>query len=489
MLPVGELLNRFPRGLRELSIKYQKPVNLKMNGMEVLVDKGIWEKLYEPLLHLVRNAFAHGIEPPEIRKEQGKPEEGKIEIRAFHRGNQTIIEVSDDGRGLDLEKIVKKAIAKGWLSLQQLATTNKDKLLDFIFEPGFSTASQVNELCGRGVGLDVVRAQIEQLKGKVKVTSVPKQGTTFTLYLPLTLTISKFVVASVESTVVALPSESIKEIFFSKTEHIKTLGTQKFVSWREQLLSIHRLADLLDYYYPIPAQPKTRAFAHSKDTKTIPLLIIRGDQQDFALEIEGFDSEKELVIKPFHESIALPDYIYGCTVLGDGTFSPAIDPVTLLAYAAEQSNKPLNNYTRASLAGSTKTYPGQNSTVSTVLVVDDSVMMRRTLTHTLEKEGYRVLPARDGSEAMELLRQTPQINLIVSDLEMPNINGFEFLGQLRKDSELASIPVVLLTSRSNDKHRQLAIHLGAKAYLTKPYIEQEFLAALKEIMVNSLPAA
>nr|MDJ0680595.1 chemotaxis protein CheA [Xenococcaceae cyanobacterium MO_167.B52] len=251
MLPLETVLNQFPRGLRDLSLKYNKPVNLKMRGTEVLVDKGILEKLYDPLLHLIRNAFDHGIESPEVRLAQGKPEAGNIEIRAAHRGNRTVIEIRDDGAGLNLDKIAQRAIDRGWLSVSQLAGSNKEQLLDFIFEPGFSTRDQVSELSGRGVGLDVVRAQLQSVKGTVKVTSTPGEGTTFTLSLPLTLTVAKLLICSVDTTLVALPAASVEEVVFPKAKQTKQLGEQKVLSWRDELLPVYRLTDLLEYRYPI----------------------------------------------------------------------------------------------------------------------------------------------------------------------------------------------------------------------------------------------
>ncbi len=501
MLPLETMLNKFPRGLRDLSLKYQKPVNLKMNGTEVLVDKGMLEKLHDPLLHLLRNAFDHGIESPEIRRGQGKSETGTIEISAAHRGNRTLIEVSDDGRGLDLEKIAQRALERGWLSIDQLAKITKEQLLDFIFEPGFSTTDRVSELSGRGVGLDVVRSQLQAVKGTVKVTSSPGEGTTFTLSLPLTLTVAKLLVCSVESTLVALPAASIEGIILPKTEQIKELGEQRVFSWREKLLPVYRLTDLLEYHYPVSVKPKSKICVTVSEPEPgrATILIVRGEKQNFALEIEGCSEEQELVIKPLVGAIAPPNYIDGCTVLGDGSLLPAIDAAALLAYVQEQ--KQAKAATQTSLTSST-TATNQNSLtntvktvrVPTVLAVDDSTMMRRTLALTLEKVGYRVLQARDGWEAIELLQQNSQIELIVSDLEMPNLNGFEFLNQLRQDPGFSQIPVVMLTSRSNNKHRQLAMQLGASAYLSKPYIEQEFLAVLKTIMgqeqnILSLPYA
>jgi chemotaxis family two-component system sensor histidine kinase/response regulator PixL len=230
MLPLGEVLNRFPRVLRDLSNKYQKPVKLKLTGSAVLVDKAALEKLYDPLQHLLRNGFDHGIEPPEIRRKLGKPEQGEIEISAYHQGNQTIIEINDDGGGLNLEKIAKKAVEAGLVTAEQVAVMTKEALQNLIFEPGFSTAAKVSELSGRGVGLDVVREQLSALKGTVSVNSLSGKGTTFTLRLPLTLTIAKLLVCLIQqdnhhqSSAIALPSDSIEEIIMPEPEQIKNQG-------------------------------------------------------------------------------------------------------------------------------------------------------------------------------------------------------------------------------------------------------------------------
>ena len=490
MLPLGEVLNRFPRGIRDLSLKYDKPVNLNLKGTEVLIDKGILEKLYDPLLHLLRNAFDHGIESPEIRRTQGKPEEGNIEIHAYHRGNQTIIEVSDDGKGLDINKIAQRVIERGLLSPDKLTVTTKDELLNFIFEPGFSTAEKVSELSGRGVGLDVVLSQLQEVKGTVKVDSTPGQGTTFILSLPLTLTIAKLLVCSVGATAIALPSESIVEIAFPQGNQLKQMGKQRFLSWREDMLPVYRLADLLEYGYPISEELKCKDFVNSStsENSALPMLVLKGENQSFALEIENFGKEQEMVIKPFNRTIAPPEYTYGCTVLGDGSLVPVIDGASLLTYVREQNKVSKSKSNLAGAIHQNNLFKASVETIQApmVLVVDDSAMMRRTLAITLRKVGYRVIQARDGLEAIELLQQNSQVELIVSDLEMPNLNGFEFLNQLRQNPDLSSIPAVMLTSRSNDKHRQLATHLGAAAYMTKPYIEQEFLAVLKEITAQSM---
>ena len=259
MLPLGEVLNRFPRILRNLSTSYNKPVSLKLTGTDVLIDKAVLEKLYTPLLHLLRNAFDHGVESPDIRRRQGKAEQGQIEIRAYHRGNQTIIEVRDDGQGLNLDRIRHRALELGWLSPERLALTPPNHLLELIFEPGFSTAHQVSKLSGRGVGLDVVRSQLRSIKGTVMVTSTPGKGATFTLAVPLTLTIFKLIIVSADTAAIAMPADDIEEILTPQANQTQMLGAQQFLKWREQIVPIYRLSDLLEYTCPLPETLPSKA--------------------------------------------------------------------------------------------------------------------------------------------------------------------------------------------------------------------------------------
>ena len=469
MLPLEKVLNHFPRALRDLSTQYQKPVSLEMKGTEILVDKGILEKLHDPLLHLIRNAFDHGIEPPELRRKQGKPPTGNITIHAAHQGNRTLIEISDDGLGLDLVKIAQRAIDRGWLALEQLSQIDKKQLLNYIFEPGFSTADRVSEISGRGVGLDVVRSQLDAVKGTVLVDSTPGSGTTFTLSLPLTLTIAKLLVCSAGANLLALPIASIQEIIPTTSIQTRQIGQERIISWRDELLPVYRLSDLLEYRYPALNSQ------HQALTNDSAMLVIASEKSYFALEVDGFGVEQEMTIKPLARAISHPDYVYGCTVMGDGNLVPAIDAVALLAHAKQQNNTSKNVFEPV---GNTYQKATTNVT-STVLIADDSAMMRKTLALTLQKVGYRVIQARDGKEALELLLQNSAVDLIVSDLEMPRLNGFEFLSELRKNPLLSTIPLVMLTTRTNDKHRQLALSLGAKAYMSKPYIEQEFLDVLR----------
>ncbi|WP_019508927.1 hybrid sensor histidine kinase/response regulator [Pleurocapsa sp. PCC 7319] len=507
MLPLEQILQRFPRTLRDLSTKYQKPVELKLTGTGVLVDRAVLEKLSDPLLHLLRNGFDHGIEDTAIRTNQGKPATGLIEINAYYQGNQTVIEVKDDGKGLDIDKITRKAMEKGLISPQEAASATKEKLFELIFEPGFSTANQVSEISGRGVGMNIVRSQIETLKGKITVTSSPGLGSTFTLRLPLTLTIAKLLVCSLGQTTFAIPSDSIEEIIIPTDKQIRLSGNQKFLSLQQKLVPIYSLREILEYNCPIfefdSSSPAFKTIAPPDDWLA-PLLLLRRGQQLFALEVVNLISEQELVIKPYGKAIAAPRYSYGCTILSDGSLIPAFDGAalisTILGEETEQSvllaNVPaeLEKLSNSDLESTLDTdaiateqlideASGSNQATKqkTIMLVDDSTALRRTMALTLEKEGYRVIQKKDGKDALDGFRQTPALDLIICDIEMPTMNGFEFLGMRRRDSALAKIPIVMLTSRSGAKHRNLANQLGANGYFTKPYIEQEFLAEVKKI--------
>jgi two-component system, chemotaxis family, sensor histidine kinase and response regulator PixL len=501
MLPLDHILQRFPRTLRDLASKYHKPVELKLQGTGVLVDKAVLEKLADPLLHLLRNGFDHGIENPQTRAQQGKSTTGLIEIQAYYQGNQTVIEVKDDGQGLDLQKIAQKGIERGLISAEQAASASPERLFELIFEPGFSTASQVSEISGRGVGMNIVRSQVETLKGKISVTSMPGKGSTFTLRLPLTLTIAKLLVCSLGSTNFALPADSIEEIIIPTAEQIKLANGQQFLSLKGKLIPIYVLSKVLAYNCPIPdTDSNSKAFqtiAPPEDWAA-PLLLLRRGQQLFALEVARLLSEQELVIKPFGKGIAAPNYSYGCAILSDGSLIPAFDGAALIGMilGEEPSLMTMGNYSpevgltaessESDLIEQEMTKEGATTksltALKTIMIVDDSTALRRTMALTLEKEGYRVIQKKDGKEALDGFKQHPQLDLIICDVEMPVMNGFEFLGMRRRDSALAKVPTFMLTSRSGEKHRNLAKQLGADGYFTKPYVEQDFIQDIKKFL-------
>jgi two-component system, chemotaxis family, sensor histidine kinase and response regulator PixL len=492
MLPVGEILQRFPRMVRDLATRHSKQVTVQLSGSNTLVDKAVLEKLYDPLVHLVRNGFDHGIELPALRQEQGKPAQATLSIRAYYRGNQTYLEVQDDGRGIDLEKVRTTAIAQGLVTAAAAPSLTPEELYEFLFTPGFSTADRVSDLSGRGVGLDTVRSQVRNLKGIITVQSQPGTGTLFTIRLPLTLTIAKLLVFMVQSNLMALPVDTLISIVAATPEEIQTLQGKQFYRWQDHLIPLYPPAQFLQHY-PLPRTHSDNfaAAALPQNGKT-PLLLIANDNDVFALPVDQIVQEQDLVIKPFGGAIAPPPYLYGCTILGDGSLVPVMDGQALTAANAiarvpaisSTSTKQISIGDRQTETASIS--PRANApaphALPVVLVVDDSLTARQTLAASLKKAGYQVVQAKDGREALNLMQQQEKIQAVFCDVEMPVMNGFEFLTQCRHNFTKESLPVIMVTSRSGEKHRQIAQYLGANSYLTKPFLEQEVLKTLNQVL-------
>ncbi len=523
MLPLGNILNRFPQMVQNLTNIHHKNVDLQLSGGSVLVDKAIAEKLYDPLLHLVRNAYDHGIESSEIRCDRGKPEQGVIEICAYNRGSQTVIEVRDDGGGLNFEKIRNKAIELGLLREDKEFNRHdsglmEEELLDCLFSPGFSTAGKVSDISGRGIGLDIVRAQLQSLNGSIAVYSQPQQGTTFVLKIPFSMTTEKLMIVQTGGAAYALLLDSIAKILLPSPEQIKHLENKKVLYWNtgkeERMVNLLNLSDLIQYSRPFSGENNfpNQSLISNKDETINPILLLRSNDQILGLEIDQIIGEQELVVRPLGQAIAPPKYIYGCSSLAngnlilviDGTLLPSVGemqasmdyaalPSSVSQQALQMSGEIITS--KALLAASQSTNNPQitsgnkaKSSVSKssklVLVVDDAISLRQTISLTLQKYGYQVVQAQNGVEALEKLQHHSEIDLIISDLEMPRMNGFELLSNVRQNSNSAHLPVVVLTSRSAEKHRQLAEALGANAYLTKPYLEHEFLSKVEQLVTS-----
>ncbi|MBD2456814.1 hybrid sensor histidine kinase/response regulator [Nostoc sp. FACHB-87] len=501
MLPLGDILHRFPPMVKKLGSIYQKNVELQLIGTDVLVDKAIAEKLYDPLLHLVRNAFDHGIESPQIRQERGKPEQGLITIRAYHQSSQTIIEVQDDGEGLNLTKIHQKAIE---MKLD-ISGNNESELLDLMFAPGLSTAAEVSNISGRGIGLDIVRSQIEALHGSIAVQTLPQKGTKFTLKIPFSMTTDKLMLVQAGGVIYALLLDSVEKIIIPTPQQIKEFEGKKVLYWHteqdETLIGLHELSELMSYTCSVAKSNSLNNLATTLETKLMnnPILILKCHQGIFALEVDQIIGEQELVIRPLGNAIAPPKYVYGCSTSANGNLILVIDGALLLDSTHIQVTPeliplpiiPANESAVATSEDLSISIPAKPlspqleanfSAPKVVLIVDDAISLRQTLSLTLQRDGYQVIQAQNGVEALEQLQKYPDIQVIISDLEMPRMNGFELLTNVQQIPNIAKIPVVILSSRSADKHRQLAKELGARAYLTKPYLEQEFLSTISSLI-------
>ncbi len=524
MLPLQEILDRFTLVLRQLSRLQGKTVNLEISGGELAIEQGVAQRLYDPLLHLVRNAFDHGIEDADTRRSLGKPEVGTIEIRAYNQGTQTTIEVRDDGRGLNVDHIRRKAVEKKFLTQEQADRLVSSDRLDILFEPGFSTAAKVSEISGRGVGLDVVRTQIQNLKGSISVQSELGGGTIFSLRIPLSLTIAKLLVVQAGGSAYALLLDAIEKIVMPLPGQTRLFENSKVLQIGEgdekTMVSVRQLADLMHYTSSLvssTAEPTKGVMSISRDISA-PILLLRHNNKYLGLEVDHIIGEQELVIRPLGAAIAPPNYVYGCSILSDSRLCLVIDggemidraltPMrsaspTVSSFASYAINAPACDLpsnvpsTSSSSLAFNKTPPTSSLDSSPseprlsqddahlLLIVDDSINLRHTLSLTLQKAGYQVVQARDGVEALEQLEQTPAIELILCDVEMPRMNGFEFLGTYRQKPELGNVPVITLTSHSSQKYRQIASSLGASAYLTKPYSESELLSTVSDLLTPS----
>ncbi len=464
MLPLSELVDRLPRAVRDLSINMGKEVELELLGRETLLDKAILEELYDPLTHLTTNALMHGIEPIEERRRLNKKAKGKITVSASHQGNQTIIAVKDDGRGLDARRIRAKAVERSLLSAEQAAVMTDNEVFPLIFLPGFSTVEQVTEIAGRGVGMDVVQNRLNRLRGNVLIDSTPGEGTTFTIRLPLTLSISRAILCRHGQGMIAFPLDSIDEMVELPTNRIKAEGKRRYILWRDRFIPFVPLAELL--IYQRPGLATSQDFMQEKEVATV---ILRGGDSYVAVGVDAFIEEQEVVIKQLKGPVDKPQGLAGVTVLGNGQVMPIADVGELIGMVTGQLPvvKEIKPYRPAKVVKK----PSQ----PTVLIVDDSITVRELLSMTFVKAGYRVEQARDGQEATEKLKAGLACDMVFCDVEMPRMDGFEFLSQVQKDSRLNHIPVAMLTSRSADKHRQTAYQLGAKGYFTKPYLEEDLL--------------
>ncbi|MEB3339469.1 hybrid sensor histidine kinase/response regulator [Okeania sp.] len=490
MLPIESLFNRFPRMIRDLSLEKQKQVKLELVGANTLIDKAVLGKLYDPIVHILRNAFDHGIESPEIRQANAKSEVGIITIKSYYQGNYTYIEIQDDGGGIDVAKIRNKAILKHIVSASEAAKLSTKQLYQFLFYPDFSTKEEVSDLSGRGVGLNAVLRQIEALKGNITIQSEIGKGARFILRLPWTLTITKLLIFRMEGNLFAIPLDILATIVYADPTEIKVSQEgEEIYSWRNKKVSIAP-SIVSDYNYPIvlrDMQEKTVEFGKSpyglKSQGKVMLLLISEDTDTIAIKIEQILMEQNLTIKPFSKALTLPSYLYGCTILGDGSLVPVIDGIKLLEKTLDKTRS--SPHKSPGIQRQFQHPNLSNSTflkAPTILVIDDSLTTRQTISKTLQKSGYNVLQAQDGKAGLRQLEQNTYIKAIICDVEMPEMNGFEFLSRCRKEYSQEEMPVLMLTSRGSQPYRQLGKQLGANGYLTKPYLDQDLINNLQKCL-------
>jgi chemotaxis protein histidine kinase CheA/ActR/RegA family two-component response regulator len=477
MVPFAQAVNRLQRGVRDNALKNGKQVQLVVEGRETLIDKVLLEHLSDPLNHILNNAIAHGLETPATRQAAGKAPTGKVTINANYQGNQTLIIISDDGAGINTETVKAKAIKMGLIDAAQASSMSKLDSYDLLFHPGFSTKDQADELAGRGVGLDVVRTSLTEIRGNVTVESTLGKGTTFTIRLPLTLTICKALCCVTEKASIAFPMDGVEDTLNLPPTAIQTNAEgEKCIAWRDNMLPFRPLSELLKYNRQIS---RGSLYGVTKEDDNISIVVIRSGSTYIGLQVDRVLGEQEIVIKQLSAPVPKPLGIAGATVLGDGRVLPIADVLELMDLFRGEVRKEYSN-----LWANRSTVPvvQEDDREALVLIVDDSITVRELLSMTFTKAGYRVEQARDGQEAWDKLRSGLPCNLIFCDIEMPRMDGLELLSRIQKDETLNHLPVGMLTSRGADRHRQIAADLGAKGYFTKPYLEEALLEAAQKMM-------
>jgi two-component system, chemotaxis family, sensor histidine kinase and response regulator PixL len=476
MLPFQEIVGRFPRALQDLALEHGKEVALKIGGGDLLLERTVLDVLKDPLMHILRNCFDHGLEKPQERLLAGKSAGGTIEVKAFYRGNQTVIVISDDGRGIDLDKIRAKAIKMG-IDDQTLAAAGEKELLDLIFEPGFSTAEQVTDLSGRGVGMDVVKTNIQEVRGTVEIATKAGLGSTFTITVPFNLSVIKVMVVESNKMLFAVPINAVEEMLIPDFSAVVNRDGQQFLEWEEFQIRLLDMHDCFRSYSPVG----------SPDFTGIPkidqpaLMLLAKDDHLVGLQIDRFWQELEVTVRQPQSTLPMPAGLSGCAILGDGRVLPLLDPLALLQSLDNTPESILQNNDLVTLS---------HNQEELILVVDDSINVRRFVALTLERNGYRVEQAKDGLEALEKVQAGLVPNAVICDLEMPRMDGYGFLANVKAIDYAKHVPVIMLTSRSGQKHRKLAMNLGAADYFAKPFNEADMLATLTRLITpENSPAA
>lgn len=451
MVRFGSIAERLHRIVRQTAEELGKSAELEIHGANVDIDRSVLEKMVPPLEHLLRNALAHGLEEMPQRVAQGKPASGKIRLLARRDGNEIILTLEDDGRGLDFAGIRAKAIASGWLDASQEATPAR--LTALIFEPGFSTSARVSQVAGRGIGLDAVRTEITALGGRVEVASEAGRGTTFTVYLPLTLAVSQAVLVRSGKDEFLLPAPLVEQVHKLRPDALAAVEQQGYFSWADTEYPVYHLSALLGR----PAPPEPQAYT--------PVMLLRSGLRRIALLVDEIRGNREIVVKNIGPQLAGLSGIAGATVMGDGRVMLVLNPVQM---AAREDHLAVAAPDTACAEQPAAPHVAQ------VMVVDDSLTMRKVISRLLEREGYRVRTARDGVDALQqIAEEVPDIVLL--DIEMPRMDGFELARALRGDARTARVPLIVISSRTADKHRKYAAELGVDVYLGKPYQESELL--------------
>ncbi|GGY72347.1 hypothetical protein GCM10007388_00440 [Pseudoduganella plicata] len=464
MVPFGSIAERLYRVARQTAKEMDKRVNLDIRGGSVEMDRSVLERMAAPFEHLLRNAIVHGIEPRAARVAAGKGETGELLVQVSQQGNEIVLEFSDDGGGLDLDRIRAKGRSLGLLA-DDADKVDDVAVADLIFQPGFSTADTLTELAGRGVGMDVVRSEAQALGGRVDTASTGGQGTRFTIHLPLTLAVTQVVLLVAGGRTHAVPAVLVEQVLQVRA-NVQERGT----------LEVHGRMLPLQYLATLLGDGAARPLAQ----RSAPVLVLRSGAERMVLQVDEILGNREVVVKNIGQQLARLPGIAGATVLGSGEIVLILNPLLLQQHLDEHPELRV---------AAPATLPAAEAAARTILVVDDSLTVRKVTQRLLEREGYKVLLAKDGVDALEqlhyetneqLARRLPDLMLV--DIEMPRMDGFDLTRNVRSDERTRGIPIIMITSRSADKHRNYATQLGVNAYFGKPFQESILLGAIAGLL-------
>jgi len=457
MVPFASLSERLFRVARQTAKETDKRVNLDIRGGGVEIDRSVLERMAAPFEHLLRNAIVHGIEAREQRVAAGKPETGELLVQVSQQGNEVEIRFADDGAGLDLARIRAKAASLGLLADGE--EVSDADAAELVFEPGFSTADTLTELAGRGVGMDVVRSEARALGGRVDVDTTPGRGAAFAIHLPLTLAVTQVVLVASGPRTHALPAVLVEQVLQVREADLQAAESAGAISVHGETIPLHYLPALLHEQGSAGGQ------------RSSPVLVLRSGNTRIAVRVDEVLGNREVVIKNIGPQLARMPGIAGATVLGSGEIVLILDPVQMAGQGA-----------RPGRALAAPAEPVQApARIATIMVVDDSLTVRKVTQRLLEREGYRVLLAKDGVDALEQMQET-RPDLMLVDIEMPRMDGFDLTRNVRGNDATAALPIIMITSRTADKHRNVALGLGVDAYFGKPFQEDALLAAITGLL-------
>ncbi|MDZ4732241.1 MAG: Hpt domain-containing protein [Nitrospirota bacterium] len=472
MVPVGTPFTRFRRATREMARATGKEVTLVTSGEHTEVDTGVVERLVDPLIHLVRNAVYHGIEPAGVRVSKGKPAAGTIYLHAAHRGSAVLIEVEDDGAGLDVEKIRAKAVERGLIRPEVARSLPESEVIKFIFMPGFSTADEIGDQAGRGVGMDVVKRVIESMNGHIDVESILGVGTKFTLSLPLTLLIATALMVRAGSEQYGIPLQAVREVTMLTSSVHQRMGERSILLIGEEAIEVQPLQQVL-YRNSVPVETGK------------PVVIVRTAAGMIGLLVDELLGRQEIVIKPLGSFKSLDRSSFGgATIDPEGRVVLVLDPARLLAREALAAMAPELSSDATAAADPMVPYPEtaeREAPEQWLLLIDDSLSIRKFVGRMLESAGYKVHTAVDGEEGLRMA-SAHNYRLILTDLEMPKLNGYEVIQGLRSRAQTQQTPIIVMTTRAGDKHRQMALNIGANSYIAKPVEERTLIQEIERVI-------